>query len=530
MNITTRRLLAGFALAALLSPGGALQAQQTRTSAAPAPLRITYTAADSASVARIKEEGFRRSQVMEVASWLTDVHGPRLTNSPQAHAAGEYAIATLRGWGISNPRYEWFPFGRGWQNERNVAHVVSPVPYPVHVFPGAWTAGTGGPVTGEVVIVELPVLMQTTESDYERYRGQLRGKIVLSAPLVEITPMFVAPGRRYTMEQLDSLEAAEPRPAAQPQAGPQQQQQAGPTPSERRANFWTEEGVLAVLTPGAARGNSGSVSNAPSGSRVIGAPHGVPQLAVAAEHYNRIFRQVRHGIPVRMELDIRNSFHEADSNAFNVLAELPGGDKRDEIVMIGAHFDSWHNATGATDNGGSSAIVMEVMRILKASGVSLRRTVRLGLWTGEEQGLIGSRQHVAATYGSAAEPRPVHEKASVYLNIDNGGGAVRGIYAQGNAGVVGLFRDWFRWVDSDSISVRHVTLLNTGGTDHLSFDRAGIPGFQFIQDPMEYSTRTHHSSQDFYERLVPADMKHNAVVIATLVYLAANAEERIPRK
>lgn len=526
MNKATRRLLAGCALAALVSPAVTLQAQQTRTSVP--STRLAQAAIDSAAIERIRVEGFQRSQVMEVASWLTDVHGPRLTNSPQARAAGEYAIATLRNWGIANPRYEWFPFGRGWQNERTAAHVISPVSYPVHLFPGAWTAGTGGPVTGEVAIADLPSPMQTTEADYARYRGQLRGKIVLATPLVEITPMFDAPGRRYTMEQLDSLEKAEPRPPMQAQGG--RQPQAGPNPFQLRADFWVDEGVMAVLTPGASRGNSGSLSNGPAGSRNIGAPLGVPQLAVAAEHYNRIFRKVRHGIPVRMELDIRNSFHEADSNAFNVLAELPGSDKDDEIVMIGAHFDSWHHATGATDNGGSSAIVMEAMRILKESGVPLRRTVRLGLWTGEEQGLIGSRHHVAAHYGSADEPKPGHARVSVYLNIDNGGGAIRGIYAQGSAGVVGLFRDWFRWVDSDSISVRHVTVLNTGGTDHLSFDRAGIPGFQFIQDPIEYGTRTHHSSQDFYDRLVPADMKHNAVVIATLVYLAANAEDLVPRK
>jgi Zn-dependent M28 family amino/carboxypeptidase len=244
-----------------------------------------------------------------------------------------------------------------------------------------------------------------------------------------------------------------------------------------------------------------------------------------------MYRQVSAGIPVRMELDIRNRFTD-ELQAFNVVAEIPGTDPqlRDEIVMIGAHFDSWHNATGATDNGGSSAVMLEAMRILKSSGVPLRRTVRIGLWTGEEQGLIGSRQYVARHFGSAAEPQPGHEKLSVYFNQDNGGGAIRGVYAQGNSAVMPIFREWMRTVDSDSITVRTVTARNTGSTDHVPFDAAGLPGFQFIQDPMEYGTRTHHSSQDFYERLVPADMRHNAVTVAVFVYLAANRDQRLPRK
>jgi Zn-dependent M28 family amino/carboxypeptidase len=299
-----------------------------------------------------------------------------------------------------------------------------------------------------------------------------------------------------------------------------------------RAKFWVDEGVVAVLTPGASRGNTGSVSNGPTGNRQPGAAPSVPQLSVAAEHYGRMYRQIEKGVPVRMELDVRNRFHDADLNSFNVVAEIPGTDRRlrDEVVMLGAHFDSWHNATGATDNGGPSAIMMEAMRILKASGVPLRRTVRIALWTGEEQGLIGSREYVTTHFGTAASPKPAHRRVSAYFNVDNGGGAIRGVYAQGNEAVVPIFKQWLAAIDSDSITARTVTINSTGSTDHVSFDRAGIPGFQFIQDPMDYGTRSHHSSQDFFERLVPADMRHNAVAVATFVYLAANRDAPLPRK
>jgi hypothetical protein len=497
-----------------------------------APSLAAQERIDSAAIARIKQEGFARSQVMDLASWLTDVHGPRLTNSPQARAAGTFAIQQLTKWGMTNPHLEWFPFGRGWSNERTVAQVVAPVPYPVLAFPGAWTVGTDGPVTGDVVIVNLPAPAASTDADYARYRGQLRGKIVLAGPPANVTPQFTAPATRLTQAQLDALAnvAVVPAPAGPP---PQQRPApAGPNPNDVRAKFWVDEGVVAVLTPGAARGNSGSVSNGPTGNRQPGAAPSVPQLAVAAEHYGRMHRQIEKGVPVRMELDVRNRFHDADLNSFNVVAELPGTDRRlrEEVVMLGAHFDSWHNATGASDNAGPSAIMMEAMRILKASGVPLRRTVRLALWTGEEQGLIGSREYVTTHFGTPASRKPAHGRVTAYFNLDNGGGAIRGVYAQGNEGVVPIFKQWLTAIDSDSITARTVTINSTGSTDHVSFDRVGIPGFQFIQDPMDYGTRSHHSSQDFFERLVPADMRHNAVAVATFVYLAANRDAPLPRK
>lgn len=491
-------------------------------------------------LARIRAEGTERSQVMELASWLTDVHGPRLTNSPQARAAGEWAKRTMEQWGLSNVHYEWFRFGRGWANERAVAHVVAPVPYSLTIIPGAWTRGTDGPVTADVVAVDLTP--DATDADYAKWRGKLRGKVVLAGAPPEVTPLWAAPGSRMTDEALDRMAAAAIVPAAPranaatPQANEARMAalRARREAAERLAAFWEQEGVTALLVPGASRGNSGSVSNAPTGNREPGANPGVPQIAVATEQYGRLWRQLEKGLPVRVELDVRNRFFDDDPNSFNLIAEIPGSDPalRDEVVMIGAHFDSWHGATGATDNGGSSAIMMEVMRILKQTGVPLRRTVRIALWTGEEQGLIGSREYVRAHFWDAEHnaPRPAHDKFSVYFNLDNGAGAIRGIYTQGNEAVAPIFREWMKHVDSDSISVRHVSLNSTGGTDHLSFDAVGLPGFQFIQDPIEYYTRTHHSNQDVFERLLPTDMRHNAVVIATFAYLAANADAKLPRK
>ncbi len=523
MRSHTIRIAALFVATAIA--GSAVQAQE--------PMNM-------ADIAKIKAEGFQRSQVMTTASWLTDVYGPRLTNSPIARQAGEWAVKQMKDWGFTNTQMEWFDFGRGWINEKNYAYVTSPVPYVVPVFPGAWTVGTNGLVSGEVAIVSLAP--NASEADYAAYRGKLRGKIILAAAPANVTPLFTAPGRRWTQAELDSIDALPPQQPMQgrqggaARAGGPGGRAGGPpagglTPAQQREKFWVDEGVLAVLTPGAARGNSGSVSNAPTGNRTPNAPASVPQMSLPAEQYGRMYRQVEKGLTVRMELDIKNRFTD-ELESFNIISELPGSDARlkDEVVMIGAHFDSWHNATGATDNGASSAVMMEAMRILKASGVPLKRTVRMGLWTGEEQGLIGSRQYVAKHFGTADNPTAAQKKLSIYLNQDNGEGAIRGFWSQSNAAAIPIFREWMKAVDSDSISVRTATIRNTGSTDHVSFDGVGIPGFQFLQDPMEYSTRTHHSSQDFYERLVPRDMMHNAVAIATFVYLAANRNDMFPRK
>ncbi len=259
-------------------------------------------------------------------------------------------------------------------------------------------------------------------------------------------------------------------------------------------------------------------------------PPSPPVLSVAAEHYGRIVRTLDKGISVEMELDIQNRLSDEYVDGFNILTEISGDGAAEEVVTIGAHFDSWHMATGATDNAAGSAVVMEAMRILKAVGAPLQRTVRAALWTGEEQGLLGSRVHVLRRYGSADAPTDAHRSFSLYLNLDNGAGAIRGVSLQGNRDARPIFDEWMEWVDSDSISVRHTSLRHAGGTDHLSFDRAGLPGFQFIQDPLEYGARTHHSSMDTFDRLLEEDLRHNAVVLAVLVYFAANRTNPFPRR
>jgi hypothetical protein len=511
----------------LASAGGRAFGQQ----ASPEPI-------DTPAIERIKEEGFERSQVMEIMSWLTDVHGPRLTGSPISKRAGDWTLERFNEWGLANAGYEWWgPFGRGWVNERMVAQVFEPVPFPVIAYPGAWTDGTDGPVRTEVVMVPNDI---RTANQFAPYRGRLNGRIVVSQPPSAQPALFNAPARRYTREELDRM--ANPYPVGAGGRGGAGRGGRGGRGGAAVADdgsslvdlnaCFLEEGVAAVLRPGTGNSTGGNVFVGGGGSRDAGAGRATPLVSVTPEHYGRIWRILEKGISVRMELDVRNTFHTDELNSFNIVAELPGTDRSDEVVMLGAHFDSWHAGTGATDNAAGSAVMMEAMRILKATGLPLRRTVRIGLWTGEEQGLIGSREYVASHFGDRGtiELMPAHQKFSAYYNVDNGTGAIRGIYLQGNSGVGPIFAQWMRALDSDSISTGHIAPGDTRGTDHLSFDAVGLPGFQFIQDPVEYGSRTHHSSQDLYERIQEVDMKHNAVVVAAFVYLTANRDELLPRK
>jgi hypothetical protein len=498
-------------------------------------------AVDMSAIAKIKDEGFKRSQVMDVMSWLTDVHGPRLTGSPTAKAAGDWTIAKMKEWGVSNPHYEWWNnFGRGWMNERMVAQVTAPVPFPVIAYPTAWSPGTPGPVTTDVVLV--PLSPQPTAAEYAQFRGKLKGKIVMTAPARELAPLLNAPGSRYTTEALGCMQtpdAPECQRAGRGGRGAGGRGAGAPAApfdsTARRVSLqqcFVDEGVAAILRPGGGNSNGGNVFTNNGLPRTLDAPKNVPQVFVAPEHYGRMYRILEKKIPVKMELDVKTKFYDSDLRSFNIVGELPGTDKRDEVVMLGAHFDSWHAGTGATDNAAGSAVMLEAMRILKATGLPLRRTVRIGLWTGEEQGLIGSREYVSAHFADRAtmQTKPEHAKFSAYYNVDNGTGAIRGIYLQGNAAAGPVFAEFMKALDSDSISVRTISAGNTGGTDHQSFDAVGLPGFQFIQDPIEYNSRTHHSSQDVYERVQPVDMRHNAVAVATFVYLTANRDALIPRK
>jgi hypothetical protein len=489
---------------------------------------------DLDAIYKLKEEGFQRSQVMDILSWLTDVYGPRLTNAPGYRKAGDWAVGEMQKWGLANVKLEPFPFGRGWSNDKFYAMATTPGgSFPIIGMSLAWTPGTSGPVSGEAVHAVIE-----TEEDLGKFKGQLKGKFVLTAPMRDVPALWLPPAQRYTAEQLKALEDetdATPRGGRGGRAGVPGRQggpgggrgAGGQGFAQRRTQFYKDEGVLGLISPG--RGDGGTVFLGGGGSREPNAPMGVPALSIAVEHYGRLFRTLQRKMPVTIEMDVRNSFYD-DVNSFNVVGEIPGTDKADELVMVGGHFDSWHGGTGATDNAAGSAVMMEAMRILKVSGLKLRRTVRIGLWGGEEQGLIGSREYVTAHFADRADMKlkPAHAKFSSYFNVDNGTGAIRGIYLQGNEAAAPVFEAWMR--PFNNIGMTTITIRDTGGTDHQSFDRVGLPGFQFIQDGVEYNTRTHHSNMDVYERIQEEDMRKNAVIVAAFVYHAANREEKLPRK
>jgi hypothetical protein len=501
---------AGIAASLAVASGPGLWAQ----AAAPVADRV-----DLDALYRIKEEGLQRSQVMDITSYLTDVYGPRLTNSPNIKAAVEWTRQKLTEWGLVNAKLEpWGPFGRGWSNERFSAQVVSPRPFPIIGYPGAWTPGTDGPVTADVAMAVID-----SEPDFAAFHGKLKGKIVLAQRAPEVEPLWDAPAHRLTDDELANL-------ATQPAL---QQRRfggfgAGQQFNQRRMQFYVDEAVVAVVYPG--RGNGGTVFGTGNGPRDPKAPPYPPTLSIAAEHYGRIARMLDKGVAVSMQLDIQNRFYDDNLSSFNVVAEIPGTDKADELVMLGGHFDSWHGGTGATDNAAGSAVMLEAVRILKGTGLKMRRTVRIALWTGEEQGLLGSRAYVKDHFGDPAsmQLKPEHDRLSGYFNVDNGTGRIRGVYLQGNEAVAPIFQRWME--PFRNLGMTTLTIRNTGGTDHLSYDAVGLPGFQFIQDPVEYGTRTHHSNMDLYERIQPFDMMENAVIVATFVYQTANRDEKLPRK
>ncbi len=486
-----------------------------------APRSQSSDTPDPAVVARLQEEGLQRSRLMDTLSYLTDVHGSRLTNSPQFRAAGAWALGRLRDWQLSAVHAESFSFGRGWSNERFVARVASPVPWTIVGFPKAWTPGVG-PMSAELVRVSLD-----TEEDLRAWTGKLRNRIVLLEPAKPVAAFFDPQATRLTAEQLAELEAQTPLAPG----GPYPYNNAASEFARRRTDFLLREGAAAVFEAGTGRGDHGAVA-------VMGLTAGrdpkagptMPQLVLASEHYGRLVRMVERQVPVTVFLDVENRFHADTLDAQNLFAEIPGTDRKDELVMLGAHFDSWHAGTGATDNAAGVAVMMEAMRILRAVNLPLRRTVRLALWGGEEQGLLGStafvRQHLADR--ATMQLQPGHATLSVYFNHDNGAGAIRGVYLQGNEGVRPIFRQWM--APFEKWGAGTTTIRPTGSTDHAPFDAVGIPAFQFIQDRLEYFTQSHHSNMDLYERIQPDDVKRNAVLVATFAYMAANRDDRLPRK
>jgi hypothetical protein len=498
---------------------------------------------DVATIERIKSEAMDRSQVMDIMSWMTDVYGPRLAWSPNLSKAGQWAATTMKGWGLSNVALEpWStPAGLGWENQRFTFVSTAPNFFQVQAAPRAWSAGTKGKVTGGVVIVPTDTTM-TLESFKAKYAGKIRGKfMLLTQPNGLPSQRFTPDAARYTEDQLGQMAAAPAPPAAAggrggaPAGGGR-----GGLGGVRRFNVTTDtsalrfmeaQGVAAMLM--LARGGDGTLFTDNGARRDLKAPQ-VPMVHVGYESYGRIWRMAEKNVPVQLELEMLNRFIPQDSTSFNVIAEIPGTDPalKDEVVLIGGHFDSWHAGTGATDNAAGSATMMEAMRIIKALDLKPRRTIRIGLWTSEEQGLMGSRAYVAKHYGvrdsTGLKTTPEHEKFSAYFNVDNGGGKIRGIYQQGNTAVGPIFQAWMAPFSGGGMKT--VTISNTGGTDHQSLDAVGLPGFQFIQDALDYSSRTHHSNMDVYEKIQPDDMKWNSAVLAAFAWQAAQRDEKLPRK
>ena len=499
--------------------------------------------ADEKLLAAIRAEGLERSQVMEYVVWLSDVYGPRLTGTPAIEEAGAWTMDTLRGWGLANVHAERFAFGAGWSLERFHAHLVEPQVMPVIGYPKSWSSGTDGTVTAEVVRVDLQ-----SAADFERYRGRLRGRIVLTQPAREVPMLTGDVVLRMDDEQLaEAARLPEPLPA-----GARRFSIGGRRSfTQQLQQFYLDEGVVAAVDRGSdfvqvggGSGLSHRTQRTDGGTIFVGrggpwddetAGTWVPSLTFAVEHYNRLVRLLDMGLPVRMELHVDTRFHpeaeaEGGLNAFNILAELPGADLADEVVILGAHFDTTHASTGATDNAVGVAAMMEAMRILRTVGARPRRTIRLALWGAEEQGLLGSREYVRRHFGDAATMalEPAHAKLSAYYNLDNGTGRLRGIWTQENAAAAAVFEPWV--APLADLGFTTLSPRAVGGTDHFAFEQVGLPGFQFIQDRLEYNSRTHHSNMDVVDRVQPDDARQMAVIAAVFAYNTAMLDERLPRK
>ncbi|HLK14252.1 MAG TPA: M20/M25/M40 family metallo-hydrolase [Fimbriimonadaceae bacterium] len=566
---------------------------------------------DPAVMARIRDEGMNHSQVMKTLSYLSDVIGPRLTGSPSLKRANEWTRDTLTSWGLKNARLEaWGPFGRGWQLDRFSCQVSAPQDIPLIAYPKAWSPSLRGPVTADVVLIDVK-----DAAELQKFKGQLKGKIVMSGGEQPLAAHFTPQGTRFTDEQLLAMAEAQAqapgrggggggagggqgrRAGAGGQGGQGAQGQRGgaggqgqrpgqfrgPNLSGAILRLAMDEGAIAVID--GSRGDDGTIfvqsaavpppavnpsmaapareAGAASGTAPASgaqpprrgpsvwdksAPKTLPQVTVSSEQYNRMARMIGFGEKLKISLDLKTEFFDRDPMAYNTVAEIPGTDLHDQIVMVGGHMDSWHSGTGATDNGAGVAVAMEAVRILQALNLQPRRTIRVALWSGEEEGLFGSRNYVAQHFGSYASNPPSaafgggggaatrgpltkgadYDKISAYFNLDNGTGKIRGIYCQGNTAVESIFADWLK--PFADLGAGTITIRNTGSTDHVSFDAIGIPGFQFIQDVIEYNTRTHHSNQDVFDRVQGDDLKQAAVIEAAFLYNTAMRDEMLPRK
>jgi carboxypeptidase Q len=551
------------------------------------------------AIARIIDEGLNHSHAMTNLSYLCDVIGPRLTGSPNMKRANEWTRDKLASWGLANVHLEsWGPFGRGWMLQKFYAQLVEPQATALIAYPNAWSPGFEHPLVADVVYFDAK-----TNADLKKFEGKLKGAIVLAGPMRELNAPFAPIARRLVETNLLALaNAGEPREGrarfqSPDQFGGTNSPSRGPGAFGRRGRgfpgrflpFLAREGAAlivnesssgdggAVFVTSASVPRPGSETNSDSGfgfrsdfganatnlirAWATNAPVIPPQITVAAEDYNRMARMIQQGEKLKMAVDLKVKFNDDDLMAYNTVAEIPGTDLKDQIVMLGAHMDSWHSGTGATDNGAGVAATMEAVRIISALKLAPRRTIRIALWSGEEEGLMGSKAYVTEHFGyftnetraiAAASSKkeagssegtstnstntesrklvrgPEYDKLSIYFNLDNGAGKIRGVYLQGNESLRPIFRRWlepFRDMGAETL-----TLSNTGSTDHMSFDTIGLPGLEFLQDPLDYMSRTHHSNEDVFDRIQGDDLKQAATIIAAFVYDAAMADDKMPRK
>jgi len=504
---------------------------------------------DPAAIAKIRTEGLEKSQVMDTMFWLTDRYGPRLTGSPYFEEAGDWAVKTLQSYGVQNVHKERWKYGRGWTLTSFHATMTEPRVMPLTGAVKAWSPGTNGTITADVVRVDI-----TDEASAEKYKGKLKGKIVLTQPVRNVRMFEYGDGTvlrysdkdgKWEKEALSTPPPPAPRGAGAGRGGAGR---GGRGNAFNVNEFYKAEGVVALFDRGsnsdmaaagsdlgwqqqhpdggtfAAQSASGVSATSPTTDAVP------PQIVLAVEHYNRMVRLLEHDQPVKVEINVGVKYNEETPalSGFNIVGEIPGTDLKDQIVLLGAHFDSWQSATGATDNAAGSAAMMEALRIIKATGLQPRRTIRIALWGAEEGGLIGSRTYVAEHLGTKDAPKPEMSKLSAYFNLDNGTGPVRGVWLQSNMAVKPIFEAWAKPLTDLGVTI--MGPRNVSSTDHSSFDSVGIPAFQFVQERYEYNARTHHTNMDFLDRVQPDDMKQIATVAAVFAWQAATRDQMLPRK
>ncbi len=502
---------------------------------------------DLDALTQIKREAFQHSQVMENLYYMSEVYGPRVNNSRNHRAAAEWAMQQMKAWGLQNVHLEkWGPFGYGWQIKKFYGALETPAYASLIGFPLAWTPGTNGPVTAEAVLAPLH-----SEADFDKYRGKLKGKIVLIFDPRELSLHTEAESHRLTDAEIEARTqtpdpsrsgfgggarggAAAPRPGEFTPASLSTAAPSGRILRNKVNTFLKEEGVAVALTPGY-NGDGGTIFASYGGSQDPKDPVGPPMAAITPEQYNRICRLLQHGTTPKLTFDIDTEYQKDDVMGFNVVGEIPGTTKSDEVVMVGGHFDSWQGGTGATDNGTGSSVAMEAVRILATLHKPMARTVRVALWGGEEEGLYGSLAYVQQHFAprDTMKKTPEYDKLDVYLNDDSGSGKFRAVSALGNAQLAAILQSWIVPVkDLGIVAVTGLTAGPTtepGGTDSTSFSWIGLNGIGFMQDPLEYGTRTHHSNMDLYDRVQKGDVMQGAMLEAWFAYNAATRPEMLPR-